>query len=87
MLLLAPTVDPVTSPPAWAVIHALGLIRAGGAELDDAVRALVALRADAQWRSDGVEALQAALLDLLSRTRSARADLSDRECELERVPA
>lgn len=87
MLLLAPTTGPLTSPPAWAVLHALSLIRAAGAEVDDAVPALVALRGDAQWRSDGVDALQASLLDLLCRTRAARADLADRERELERVPA
>lgn len=87
MLILAPAVDPMTSPPAWAVHHALGLIRAAGTELDDAIPALVALRADSRWRSDGVEALQQTLLDLLVRTRSTRADLADREGELERVPA
>ncbi|WP_449407009.1 hypothetical protein [Microbacterium maritypicum] len=86
MLLLVPTTDPVTSPPAWAVLHALALVRAAGADLDDAVPTLVALRADTRWRSDGVDALQEALLGLLVRTRSTRAELADRERELEGVP-
>lgn len=87
MLLLGPTTEPVTSPPSWAVLHALALIRAAAAELDDAVPALVAIRGDGRWRSDGVDALQGSLLDLLARSRSAQAGLAERERELQRIPS
>ncbi|MFJ4223341.1 hypothetical protein [Microbacterium sp. NPDC089695] len=87
MLLLSPIAEPLSSPPAWAVLHALALLRAAGAELDDAAPVLIAVRADSQWRSDGVEALQETIQELLSRTRAASAGLADRVSELQRVPA
>lgn len=86
MLLLAPT-DPAAAPPSWAVLHALSLVRAAGAALQDAIPALVTLRGDTEWRSDGVQALQDALHDLLASTRVARADVTDHEQALERIEA